>query len=100
MALPQLDEHLKTRSYLVGRELTLADFVVFAAVHSAVSGFSEDQVRKVCHVQLRPWQNTYRRSCVSAMPVYTSGTRAWPQCTDQLLCRQHSASHRLPNFLL
>lgn len=49
----QVDEHLRTRNYLAGHAITVADFAAFAAAHPAVSAFSEQQVQQ--HVNLVRW---------------------------------------------
>lgn len=49
----QLNEQLLTRNYLVGSELTLADFAIFAAAHPAASAFCGEQVQQ--HVNLVRW---------------------------------------------
>jgi glutathione S-transferase len=48
-----VNEHLRTRNYLAGQAITVADFAVFAAAHPVVSSFTQQQIDQ--HVNLVRW---------------------------------------------
>lgn len=48
--LVKLNDHLATRSYLVGGCVTLADLVIYALVHPAVAGFPVAQTQHFCNL--------------------------------------------------